>query len=94
MCAIGFTLGTGAIRNPFKIAPLHKNLNKRFKFGFFTKQLSIDEQTMMYYHRHSLKQFIKGKPITFGYQNWAISVPKTDYYFNVNCYEEKKERQD
>ena len=45
-----------------KLAPSHEKLNKEYlQFGIFCNELSIDEQTVLYYGRHYLKQFLKGK---------------------------------
>ena len=53
----------------FKIRPLYTMLQKSFiKFGIFEKNLSIDEMIVRYYGHHSLKQFIRGKPIRFEYK--------------------------
>ena len=35
--------------------------------------LSIDEQMVPYFGRHSAKIFIRGKPIRFGYKNWILA---------------------
>ena len=35
--------------------------------------LSIDEQMVPYFGRHSAKMFIRGKPIRFGYKNWILA---------------------
>lgn len=47
-----------------KATPLNNFLNKKFmQFGVFDHNLSIDEQMIAYYGRHTLKIFISGKPI-------------------------------
>lgn len=64
-----------------KISPLNDILNKKFmQFGVFVHSLSVDEQMIAYYGRHSLKMFIKGKPIRFGYKYWVIAST-TGYCF-------------
>ena len=62
-------------KNKFaKVAPLNELLNKKFlQFGVFSHNLSIDEQMIAYYGRHSCKMFIKGKPIRFGYKYWCLA---------------------
>ena len=42
--------------------------NKLIQFGAFAEHLSIDEQMVPYFGRHSCKMFIRGKPIRFGYK--------------------------
>ena len=39
------------------------------------------------YGKHYLKQFIKGKPIRFGFKQWVINCTKTGCCFNKNLYE-------
>lgn len=57
----------------FKLRPLIEALNNNFgKHGGLDEHLSIDESMIPYYGRHYAKQYIKGKPIRFGYKNWAL----------------------
>ena len=50
-------------------------LNKNFQqWGIFEKYLSIDEMIVRCYGHHSLKQFIRAKPIKFGYKLWAVKA--------------------
>ena len=56
-----------------KIAPLYTALNEAFvQFGVFHEDLSVDESMVPYFGRHSSKQFIRGKPIRFGYKLWSL----------------------
>ena len=66
----------------FKIAPLYEMLNSNFiKFGAFSQKLSVEEQMVRYYGHRFLKQFIKGKPIRFGFIQWApVSYTHLDVY--------------
>ena len=55
----------------FKVRPVFQNLNKSgkwIKLGVSTGAYSVDEIMVPYYGRHSSKQFIRGKPIRFGYK--------------------------
>lgn len=57
----------------YKVRMLIDKFNENFqKWGVFDKHLSIDEMMVRYYGHHPLKQYIKGKPIRFGYKFWAI----------------------
>ena len=59
-----------------KVRPLVRELNDRFLKHFpITAQLSIDESMIPYYGHHSAKQFIRGKPIRFGYKMWCLTTP-------------------
>ena len=46
------------------------------------EHLSADESMVPYYGRHSAKQFIRGKPIRFGYKIWCLN---TRLGYLVNC---------
>ena len=47
--------------------------NRKFcKFGVFAHNLSIDEQMIPYFVRHSCKMFMKGKPVRFGFKAWCL----------------------
>ncbi|XP_049947571.1 piggyBac transposable element-derived protein 3-like [Schistocerca serialis cubense] len=57
----------------FKIRPLLKMINESLqKFVLSEENLSIDEMIDKYYGRSGLKQFIRGKPIRFGYKLWSL----------------------
>ena len=57
----------------FKIRPYTDMLNSKFsKFGIFSHNLSIDEQMIPYFGRHSCKMFMKGKPVKFGFKAWCL----------------------
>ena len=57
-----------------KVKPLYDILNKKLRrFGVVHEDLSIDESMVPYYGRHSCKQFIRGKPIRFGYKLWVLA---------------------
>ena len=51
------------------------------KFGCFTYKLSIDEQMVPYFGRHSCKMFMKGKPVRFGFKIWCLCSSE-GYLFN------------
>ncbi|KAI8115820.1 PiggyBac transposable element-derived protein 3 [Lucilia cuprina] len=55
------------------IRPLYEIINKKFmQFGIWEDDLSVDEQMVPYFGRHSCKMFIRGKPIRFGYKLWCL----------------------
>lgn len=69
-----------------KVRLLVSMLNKRFlENGFKTECFSVDEAIVPYYGRHSCKQFIRGKPLRFGYKLWVVACPN-GYVFNVQPY--------
>ncbi|KFM60345.1 PiggyBac transposable element-derived protein 2, partial [Stegodyphus mimosarum] len=70
----------------FKIRPLLEMLSKNFqKWGIFHENLSVDEMIVRYYGHHTLKQFIKSKPIRFGYKLWAL-CGNDGYCYNFALY--------
>ncbi|XP_035222357.1 piggyBac transposable element-derived protein 3-like [Stegodyphus dumicola] len=68
----------------FKIQPILDELNKAFmQFGVFSYNICIDEQMVRYYGHHFLKQFIRGKPIRFGFKP-DIAIMLTSMKCNVS----------
>ena len=56
--------------------PIFDNLNKSYQWFLphDHKEYSIDETMIPYYGRHSAKQFIRGKPVRFGYKVTIIDL--------------------
>ena len=53
----------------FKLKPLIEELQKSWQqYGIFHEDLCIDEQVTLYYDNHSSKQFIKSKPVRYGFK--------------------------
>ena len=70
-----------------KITPLFKLLNERYLRYFQPAQnISVDESMVPYYGRHSAKQFIRGKPIRFGYKVWCCCT-STGYLIRFEPYQ-------
>ena len=75
----------------FKVRPLLDIINKSFQqFGIFQSKLAIDEMIVRYYGHNSLKQFIRGKPIRFGYKLWAICGSGGGHKFDLYCGKEER----
>ncbi|XP_050330016.1 piggyBac transposable element-derived protein 3-like [Bactrocera neohumeralis] len=69
-----------------KLSRFFDIINRKFKqFGIWSEFLSIDEQMVPYFGRHSCKMFILGKPIRFGYKLWCL-CSSTDYLFSFIPY--------
>ncbi|XP_050295151.1 piggyBac transposable element-derived protein 3-like [Anthonomus grandis grandis] len=63
-----------------KIRPLYDALNKNFlKHVPFEHEHSIDEAMVPYFGRHPTKQFIRNKPIRWGYKLWTGDKKPTKY---------------
>jgi hypothetical protein len=58
------------------VRPLIEQLNDIFlKLSTEQEFNSVDENMAPYYGRHSTKQFIRGKPVRFGYKFWCGCLP-------------------
>ena len=60
------------------------------KFRCFAYKLSIDEQMVPYFGRHSCKMYMKGKPVRFGFKVWCLCSSQ-GYLFNSIPYVGKDE---
>ena len=69
----------------YKVRVLFEKLNFNFKqYGSFVSH-SVDESIIPYYGKHSTKQFIRGKPIKFGFKLWCITSHE-GYLLNAEPY--------
>ncbi|XP_044735345.1 piggyBac transposable element-derived protein 3-like [Chrysoperla carnea] len=74
----------------FKIRPFIAKANESFqKFGIFESNLAVDEMIVKYFGHHGIKQFIKGKPVRFGYKLWAL-CGVSGFCYNFSLYAGKK----
>lgn len=71
----------------FKLQPVIDTLNKAWmQFGTFETDVCIDEQMVPYYGHNSIKQFMKGKPVRYGYKIWMLcSSSGYCYQFDIYC---------
>lgn len=77
-----------------KIRPFYDLLNRQLQqHGIFSEALSIDEQMVPYFGRHSSKMYMKGKPVKFGYKLWLLCSSE-GYPFNCIVYTGKGEKSD
>uniref|UniRef100_A0A1B0DPW9 PiggyBac transposable element-derived protein domain-containing protein n=1 Tax=Phlebotomus papatasi TaxID=29031 RepID=A0A1B0DPW9_PHLPP len=77
----------------YKVRPLVDHLNKKFSelrepFG---KEFSIDEAMEPYNGRHSMKQFIMGIPIRYGFKFWCLTT-SDGYLLRFDPYQGKAQR--
>lgn len=76
----------------WKIRPLMDKIKKRCLDNFVPVQnLDFDESMIRYYGRHGCKQFIRGKPIRFGYKMWSLNSTE-GYMVNFDLYQGKNPR--
>uniref|UniRef100_A0AAX7T8F2 PiggyBac transposable element-derived protein domain-containing protein n=1 Tax=Astatotilapia calliptera TaxID=8154 RepID=A0AAX7T8F2_ASTCA len=57
----------------FKVRPLFKHLNDINNAIPIAEHVAVDEMMIEYFGRHGCKQFIRGKPIRFGYKIWSLA---------------------
>lgn len=70
-----------------KLRPLANKIKQNFFLHFVPQmEVSYDESMIEYYGRHGCKQFIRGKPIRFGYKCWCINS-KQGYLINFEIYQ-------
>lgn len=73
----------------WKIRPVLEMLKERCIRNFVPEEnLAYDESMVKYYGRHNCKQFIRGKPIRFGYKVWSLNT-KDGYLVNFELYQGK-----
>jgi len=71
----------------WKLRPVMDMLKDKFLNHFVPSQnLNYDESMVKYFGKHSCKQFIRGKPIRFGYKIWCLNAPD-GYLINFDFYQ-------
>lgn len=74
-----------------KIRPIFDKMNDLFLlFAPGENELSIDESMIPYFGRYSCKQFIRGKPISFGFKAWVLAA-RNGYCLQADVYQGKKQ---
>lgn len=73
----------------WKLRPLMDKIKERFLTNFVPEEhISYDETMIKYYGHHGCKQFIRGKPIRFGFKMWSLNT-SSGYLINFNLYQGK-----
>lgn len=73
----------------WKLRPLINMLKQKFCENYVPNpNLNYDESMIEYYGRHGCKQFLRGKPIRFGYKNWCLNTP-AGYLLDFEIYQGK-----
>lgn len=74
----------------WKLRALTDHIKVKMLENFHPEQnLSYDESIIAYFERHGCKQFIKGKPIRFGYKAWSLCTP-SGYMISFEIYQDPK----
>ncbi|GFR68312.1 PiggyBac transposable element-derived protein 3 [Elysia marginata] len=59
-----------------KVRPILSMLNERYlQFWPASQNVNVDKSMIHYYGGHSAKQFVRGKPIRYGYKMWCLNTP-------------------
>ena len=69
----------------YKVRPLFKAVNETLKQLPLLPNISIDKSTIKYYGKHSTKQFIRRKPIRFGFKLFSLAS-STGYLHSAEPY--------
>lgn len=70
-----------------KVRPLFQHLNEKFmENGRLEQMHSVDEAMVPYHGRHGTKQFLKGKPIRYGYKLW-VGTSRLGYVYWFEPYQ-------
>lgn len=71
----------------WKLRPLMDRIKEKCLQNFEPEEkLCYDESMIKYYGKHSCKQFIRGKPIRFGYKMWCLNTV-SGYLVNFEIYQ-------
>lgn len=71
----------------WKLRPIIHHLKAKMVANFHPEQnLAFDESIIEYFGHHGLKQFIKGKPIRFGFKVWSLCTT-SGYLLNFEIYQ-------
>ncbi|KAG5863505.1 hypothetical protein JTB14_017428 [Gonioctena quinquepunctata] len=73
----------------WKIRPFVDKIREKCgKYFVPEKDLSFDESMVKYYGKHSCKQFLRAKPIRFGYKVWCLDTTM-GYLIDFEIYQGK-----
>jgi hypothetical protein len=77
----------------YKIRPLIDHLGQKFidMLEEWDTSFSLDEAMEPYYGHHTMKQFIRGKPVRFGFKAWCLAI-SGGYLLKFKIYTGKSDR--
>ena len=74
-----------------KIFPVYEHFNKAFQIALYaSKKQSIDERMVKFKGHNICKQYIKNKPIKWGFKLWIRACAKGGYEYESRIYTGKK----
>lgn len=75
----------------FKIRPVIDHFNQAFQSAMTnTKTQAIDEHMIKFKGHNIMRQYIKNKPIKWGFKMWCRAESPTGYLFQFDLYTGKK----
>ena len=75
----------------FKVRPVMDHLNSSFMASLAPTQFeSVDEHMIKFKGHNILRQYVKGKPIKWGFKMWCRCDSKAGYLFEFDLYTGKK----
>jgi len=78
----------------FKVRPVMEHFNSSFIAALSSTQFqSIDEHMIKFKGHNILRQYVKGKPIKWGFKMWCRCDSKSGYLFEFDLYTGKKRNQ-
>ena len=74
----------------FKVRSMIDRANDKFASIYKPKQhISVDEAMIQFNGRHSAKQYVRGKPIQWGFKVWVCAESSSGYALQVEIYQGK-----
>lgn len=75
-----------------KVRPLLEHINKVMPEAYtYSKRLSIDEHMVKFKGHNSMKQYMKDKPVSWGFKLWCLCDAETEFLYAVDIYTGKKQ---
>lgn len=75
----------------YKIRPVLNHINEVMPKAYnYRKRLSIDEHMVKFKGKNAMKQYMKDKPVSWGFKLWCLCESNTGFLYNVDIYTGKK----
>ena len=79
----------------YKIPPLIEYLNKLFTESLLNSPIQcVDEHMCKFKGRQSMKQYIKNKPIKWGFKYWYRCDREIGYIYQLELYQRQQEQRE
>lgn len=75
-----------------KIRPLINHINSVMPEAYsYSKKMSVDEHMVKFKGQNRMKQYMKDKPVSWGFKLWCLCEAETGFLYNVDLYTGKKD---